>query len=114
MILLIRYILSKRLFSTQITLKSKALLDSKLLVLFNYIADHAGDDLSNRKLAEELGFSKEYVGQWYKKLTGDNLQNYVAVVRFNKALDLLQNTTIKIGEISKMVGYPNPSYSPEQ
>lgn len=109
-IMLIRHILNKKLFLEQIVLKTGILMDVRLMVLFKYIANNIEGDLSNVVLAREAGFPKDYMGQYFKKLTKFNLQEFIDIIRSSKAMELLKSTDMKIYDISKACGYKDISY----
>ncbi len=109
-IMLIRHILNKKLFLEQIKLKVGILMDEHLATLFKYIGNNIDGDLSSIVLARELGVSKDYIGQYLKKRTKFNLQEYIGQKRLEKAIKLVENTNMKIDEISKACGFKKISY----
>lgn len=107
---LIRHIIENNLFIDQLVLKSAALIDLRLATLFKYIANNIPNDLSNHILAHEVGLSKDYVGQWFKNITGMNLQPYIETIRLNQAIKLLKNPSIKIKNIAIACGFSDQAY----
>ena len=51
-----------------------------------------------------------YLSAVFKKETGQNLSKFIKEYRMEKAKDMLENTHMKIVNISEEVGYPNVSY----
>lgn len=51
-----------------------------------------------------------YLSSVFKKETGQNLNRFIKSVRMEKAKDLLEQTMMKIVDISTACGYPNVSY----
>ncbi|MEM7174035.1 MAG: helix-turn-helix transcriptional regulator [Bacteroidota bacterium] len=109
-IMLIRYIISERLFIEQIVLKSGLLTDPLLIKLYQYIVLHLSENLSNECLAQKLGVSKDYIGAYFKKFTGFQLQECIEVMRLTKAVELLKTTSMKIHDVSQVCGYKDTSY----
>jgi AraC-like DNA-binding protein len=61
-------------------------------------------------LADVANVSEDYVGQYFKFLTGSNPQDYVEYQRMELALDLLRTSKISIRELAKRVGYKDVAY----
>ena len=78
--------------------------------IFNYIKEHLGRDLSNKALAEVANVSEDYVGQYFKMLTGINPQDYIEYQRMEEAVKLLRTTKNSIRNIGKEVGYKDTAY----
>ncbi len=108
-IMLICHILNRKQFLERIELKVGILMDELLIALFKYIDNNIEGDLSNIGLARELGVSKD-IGRYFKKMTKINLQEYVGQRRLQKAIELVENTNMKIEEISKACGFKKISY----
>lgn len=109
-VLLIRYLIERKLFLQEIGLKIDALMDKRLVDIFTYIASNLNKDLRNPVIAEQVGLSDEYVGQFFKKYTSINLQEYVKTVRLTKAIELVTTTNMQIQEICKRVGIDDFAY----
>jgi AraC-like DNA-binding protein len=54
--------------------------------------------------------SEDYVGQYFKMLTGINPQDYIEYQRMEKAVNLLRTTKKSIRDIGKEVGYKDTAY----
>ena len=76
----------------------------------NYIYQHYEEDLNLEMLAEKVYMSSGYLSFIFKKETGMNLNRYIRVFRMEKAKELLEQTMMKIVDISTACGYPNVSY----
>ena len=107
---IIRYILSEGLFVEQLATNVTYFKDPRLLNIFSYIKDHLGEDLSNKKLATVASVSEDYVGQYFKMLTGINPQDYIEYQRMEGAVNLLRTTKKSIRDIGKEVGYKDTAY----
>ena len=107
---LIRYILKNKMFVEQLATNSTYFKDPRLIDLFNYIKENLGGDLSNKVLSNVANVSEDYVGQYFKMLTGINPQDYIEYQRMERAVFLLRTTKKSIREIGKDVGYKDTAY----
>ncbi len=107
---IIRYILSEGMFVEKLATNSTYFKDPRLIDIFNYIRQYLGGDLSNKKLAEIANVSEDYVGQYFKMLTGINPQDYIEYQRMEMAIHLLRTTNKSIREIGQEVGYKDTAY----
>ncbi len=106
----IRYILDNRLFVEQLVTNSTYFKDPRLIDIFTYIKKNLGGDLSNKVLAGVANVSEDYVGQYFKMLTGINPQDYIEYQRMEAAVDLLRTTKKSIRDIGREVGYKDTAY----
>ena len=106
----VRYILKNRLFVEKLTTNYTYFKDPRLLDIFAYIKQNLGGDLSNKVLSQIAGVSEEYVGQYFKMLTGINPQDYIEYQRMEVAIELLRTTKKSIHEIGALVGYKDTAY----
>lgn len=107
---IIRYILEKRLFVEQLATNSTYFKDPRLIDIFAFIKKHLGGDLSNKVLANVANVSEDYVGQYFKMLTGINPQDYIEYQRMETAVNLLRTSKKSIRDIGKEVGYKDTAY----
>lgn len=107
---LLRHILKNRLFTEELSTNSTYFKDPRLIDLFNFIKGNIGGDLSNKVLAKIANVSEDYVGQYFKMLTGINPQDYIEYQRLEAAVDLLRTTKKSIRTIGKEVGYKDTAY----
>lgn len=107
---IVRYILENRMFVEQLATNSTYFKDPRLIDIFSYIKENIGGDLSNKVLAGVANVSEDYVGQYFKMLTGINPQDYIEYQRMEKAVNLLRTTKKSIREIGKEVGYKDTAY----
>ncbi|BDD11282.1 hypothetical protein FUAX_37140 [Fulvitalea axinellae] len=106
----VRYIIKNRLFVEQLATNSTYFKDPRLIDIFSYIKENLSGDLSNKILANVANVSEDYVGQYFKMLTGINPQDYIEYQRMEKAVNLLRTTKKSIREIGKEVGYKDTAY----
>jgi len=107
---LIRYILKQGLFVEQFATNSTYFKDPRLIDIFTFIKENLGQDLSNKVLANVANVSEDYVGQYFKMLTGINPQDYIEYQRMEEAVNLLRTSKLSIREIGKDVGYKDTAY----
>jgi len=107
---IVRFILEKRLFVEQLATNSTYFKDPRLIDIFAFIKKHLGGDLSNKILANVANVSEDYVGQYFKMLTGINPQDYIEYQRMEMAVNLLRTTKKSIREIGSEVGYKDTAY----
>ncbi|HSF52428.1 MAG TPA: AraC family transcriptional regulator [Algoriphagus sp.] len=107
---LLRHILKNRLFTEELSTNSTYFKDPRLIDLFNFIKANIGGDLSNKVLAKVANVSEDYVGQYFKMLTGINPQDYIEYQRMEAAVELLRTTKKSIRDIGKEVGYKDTAY----
>lgn len=107
---IIRHILDRKLFVEQLATNSTYFNDPRLIDIFAYIKENISGDLSNKVLAGVANVSEDYVGQYFKMLTGINPQDYIEYQRMEKAVTLLRTSKKSIREIGKDVGYKDTAY----
>jgi len=107
---LIRHIVKFNLFVEQFATNSTYFKDPRLIDIFTFIKEHLREDLSNKILANVANVSEDYVGQYFKMLTGINPQDYIEYQRMEEAVNLLRTSKKSIREIGKEVGYKDTAY----
>lgn len=76
----------------------------------DYISAHYHEALSLKQIACDCGINTSYLGQVFRKATGDSFTNYVNGYRIRKAKELLASTTLKVYEVSERVGFTDYHY----
>ncbi len=107
---IVRHILDNQLFVEQIATNSTYFKDPRLISLLKYIKENLGGELTNKKLSEVADVSEDYVGQYFKTLTGINPQDYIEYQRMEYAVELLRTTKMSIRDIGKACGYKDTAY----
>lgn len=74
-----------------------------------FIAEHSGEELSLRKVAKTANVSANHLSEKFKEVTGVNFVDYVALIRFEEACNLLLNSNRRISEIAFAVGFQSLS-----
>jgi len=76
--------------------------DEKLLM---YIRQHSSDKLTLDEIAKKCSYNSSYFSRMFKAYTGKTFTAYLKDVRIEKAVYLLENTSMKINDIYIDVGY---------
>lgn len=71
-------------------------------VEMNYTRKITIDMLSNY-----VGLNRSYLNSIFKEALGKTLQQYLMEFRVRKACELLENSSLQVGDISHAVGYPD-------
>ena len=107
---IVRHIINNDLFLEQLATNSSYFKDPRLVNIFSFIKDNLAEDLSNKILANVANVSEDYVGQYFKMLTGINPQDYIEYQRMESAVNLLRTSKKSIRDIGKEVGYKDTAY----
>ena len=75
-----------------------------------YISNNYSKDLSLKILSSSFNVNAAYLGQLFKKETGEVFTNYLNSVRIEKAKELFMKTNYKTNEILEMVGFTDANY----
>ncbi len=105
-----RYLHHNELFTDKFEDDTLQIKDSRLLNVLSYINNNLDKDLSNVVLADVSNLSEEYFGQMFKRLMKGNVQQFIENRRMQRSVELLRETNLTIGEISKEVGYADMGY----
>ncbi|MNO93831.1 HTH-type transcriptional activator Btr [compost metagenome] len=76
----------------------------------DYIDNHYFEDFTIATFTEKYYLSREYIMKLFKQQYGYGIHEYVQKVRMDKAKELLQDSSLKILEISDMLGYKDKNY----
>jgi len=70
-----------------------------------YIQEHQGEDLRLGEVAKAVNMSSFYFCKVFRRATGINFTDYLALVRIEKSKNLLLNPNLRISEIAFEVGF---------
>ncbi|WP_028547776.1 response regulator transcription factor [Paenibacillus sp. UNC451MF] len=84
--------------------------ESAVRQIQKYVQAHLTEDVSLQRISDYLQMHPTYLSRIYKLETGDNLSDYIYLLKMERAAHLLKTSTSKIYEISIEVGYQNPNY----
>ena len=73
-----------------------------------YIDANYSRDISISDIASYIGLNRNYFSSVIKEQLGISLQEYLVKYRVTKAIELMQNKDLSIGDISRSVGYNDP------
>ncbi len=68
-------------------------------------ANYSNSDLSLEEIASELQIAPNYLSTLFSKNLGKKLFEYITEYRLQKSLEMLENTTLNINEISEKSGF---------
>lgn len=75
-----------------------------------YVETHYDRELTLQDIARHFYLSREYISRKFKQETGENLSDYIARVRIDKARLLLANPAAKISDVAQWVGFRDEKY----
>lgn len=75
-----------------------------------YMLLHLHNSLSMREVAEQVNMSYSYFSKVFKQHMGQSFNAYLLKIRMEKALEYIEDPTIKVNEIAYKIGYANPSH----
>lgn len=81
-----------------------------LLQLKAYIDAHYAQKITLSQLAEDFGYTPNYISSAFKKRFGDSPIQYLNHVRLQKACELLVQTSGSVQEIAQAVGFSDANY----
>ena len=87
-----------------------SLKDNKIQAAIKYIEDNFDKDLNMAVVSNEISMNYSLFSVAFKNYTGENFVTYVKTLRMDKAKALLEETDLKVNEISKAVGYDNEKH----
>ena len=73
----------------------------------DYIKEHYREEISLSTLAENVGYTKNYICRLFKENSDITINEFLNSVRIHRAVDLLLSSDMDITEISKASGYTN-------
>lgn len=92
---------------------SKSLAGNRSSVLENikaYIDNHYFENIKISMFTDKYFLSREYLMKLFKGQYGYGIHEYVQKVRMDKAKDMLSDPSLKIQDISEMLGYKDKNY----
>lgn len=78
--------------------------------IVTYISNHYWEEINLKRLANLFYISSGYLGQLFKKETGQYFNDYMNRIRVDEAIKMLHDPRLSITEISEKVGYKNPNH----
>ena len=94
-----------------IVIENKSAVGKSVYDIIHFIENHYSDqNLSIKSIAEYAHYDHYYMCTLFKKHTGKTLHDYITQVRIEKARELLKDKSIKLYDITGMIGYVDPSH----
>lgn len=98
-----------------VTLQEKEVFNGKIsgvMPIINYLHQHIFDPekLKVNQLAEQFHLSPKYMGEYFKKHTGESLQQYIMLYKLKLIESRLLLTDMRISEIAFEFGFTDPSH----
>lgn len=90
----------------------EALINQVLLHIQRHIADP--EKLRVEYLAQQFNLSPNYVGEYFRKYTGESLQGYISSSRIKLVGQRLTQSSLTISEIAAELGYTDESHLSRQ
>jgi two-component system response regulator YesN len=84
--------------------------NTKVGEMMDYIEKKYYRPISVDSIADEVGLNRCYAGRLFKQYNNLSMVDYINHVRINKAVELLNQTDMKVFEIAEKVGFNNTHY----
>ena len=78
--------------------------------ILSVIKENYSTPLSNEIIAEKLGYHKNHVNRLMVLYTGTSLHRYLQNYRLERAIELLETTSLPVSEIAYLVGFDDFSH----
>jgi AraC-like DNA-binding protein len=75
-----------------------------------YLETNLHRNISVRDVAQNFYLSPHYFGEIFKQVTGTNIKACHNMMKMNRAIDLLKNSSLQITEIAGKLGFDNIHY----
>ncbi|MCQ4087599.1 helix-turn-helix domain-containing protein [Saccharibacillus sp. JS10] len=76
----------------------------------SYIREHYQEELTLQDLADRFFLSREYISRRFKREFGENVFDYLANIRLERAKRLLLGSEMTVVRIAELVGYQDEKY----
>jgi len=76
----------------------------------SYIEEHYYERITLKMMADHLGMNTSYLGQLFKRETGEAFADYINYYRIEKAKELLLDPRYKVYEVAGKVGFTDYNY----
>lgn len=73
----------------------------------SYMEEHYNENITLEFAAEQVNFSPSHFSKMFKKMTGINFITYLNMLRVEKAMEQLKNTSKKVTDIGLNCGFNN-------
>ncbi|MFK7692356.1 response regulator [Paenibacillus sp. HJGM_3] len=76
----------------------------------HYIGNHLDQSITLPVVAEQVGLSPHYLSRLFREEAGISFNDYITKLRMDKAVHLLQTTSMRVYEVASAVGIPSYRY----
>lgn len=87
--------------------KPGTLKENYLKTAISFVENNYFLPINVESIANFCTIDRSYLTRIFKELVSETPQNFLRDYRISKAKELLENSTVQIGEVGAMVGYPN-------
>ena len=78
----------------------------RMIMVTDYIKNNlTAEDLSQQKMADMAGISKDYFSRIFKSVTGTNYSKWLNMIRMEKAIELLSQEGMSLTEVAMLSGF---------
>lgn len=74
------------------------------------IADRLSTDITLDSVGSRLGLSGDHLSKLFKKATGLSFAEYLTAARMRRAVELLADPSVRIGDVADLCGYADQRY----
>lgn len=78
--------------------------------IVKYIKENCDQEITLQDISNHFYLSKEHISRKFKQEMGENISEYIAQIRIERACLLLLNPNIKIKDVAQRVGYDDEKY----
>ncbi len=75
-----------------------------------YMHENYGEELTLSAIAEQFHYNVAYLSDSFHKSTGSTFSDYLLGIRMDRASRLLQESDLKIVNVSELTGFSSPAY----
>ncbi len=84
--------------------------DERIRMMLTFLQTHYNEKFSLDALAADIHLSRSECCRYFKKNMNMTLMEYLDEIRVGKAMELLENTSLSMTEISNMTGFSGSGY----
>lgn len=85
-------------------------LPGSLELMMTFIRHHIAEPMTVARVAEAARCSETTAQRLFRAHTGGTMQEWIRHMRLREAGNLLRTTGLRVNEVARMVGYPDPLY----
>ena len=74
------------------------------------VSEHIAEPITLTWMADRVGLSSFYLSRLFREEVGESFNEYVTRIRIDKAIELLQTTSLKVYEVAEQIGIPSYRY----